>query len=113
MAAYSFYDYLKIITIIPSKDIKSGDISFAANHPNRTLHVQRPSKETCNILVALMGPLSTNESSEDVVRRGHPDTDARQNDVGMILLALFVPWDQLPYKFHAYQANLSSFRNLC
>ena len=29
------------------------------------------------------------------------------------MLALFVPWDQLLEKFHEYQANLSSFRNLC
>ena len=113
LAAYSFYDYLKTITVIPSKDIKSGDISFAANHPNQTFHVQRLSKKTCNILVALIGPLSTNESAEDVVCGDHTDTDARQNDVGMILLALFVPWDQLADKFHGYQANLSLFRDLC
>ncbi len=64
-------------------------------------------------MIALLGPLSTNETAEDGVRGGHPDTDARQNDVGLILLALFVPWDQLPENFHTYDANLSLFRNLC
>ena len=39
LAAYSFYDYLKTITVIPNKDIKSGDIFFATNHPNRTFYV--------------------------------------------------------------------------
>lgn len=91
MAAYSFYDYLKTITVISSKDIKSGDISFVANHPNQTLHIQRLSKGICNILVAFMSPFSTNEFAENAVRGGHLDTNARQNNVSIILLTLFVP----------------------
>lgn len=93
LVAYFFYDYLKTITVIQSKDIKSGDISFAANHLNQILHIQRPFKETCNILVALIDLFSINESAENVVRGEHPDIDARQNNVGMILLVLFVSWD--------------------
>ncbi len=76
---------------------------------NRSSQVLRLFKGTCKILVALIGPISTNETAEDAVRNDHPDTDARQNHVGSILLALFVLWDQLPEKFHMYDANLSLF----
>lgn len=53
--------------------------------------VQRPfiSLE-CDKLVGLVGLLSINKSSEDVIRRGYPETDARQNDVALIFFALFI-----------------------
>ena len=66
---------------------------------------------SCSTLVALIGSLSTNEAAEDAIQGGHPDTDARQNDLGLILLGLSVPWDQLSRKFHAHNATISSFLN--
>lgn len=46
-----------------------------------------------------MGPLSTNEDAKDVVLKSYPKTNARQNDVGIILLALFILWNLLPRRF--------------
>ncbi|MCJ1348065.1 hypothetical protein MMC31_006296 [Peltigera leucophlebia] len=91
-----------------------GNIHFAKDHPNRKSKIQRPlTSGSCTPLIALMRPLSTNETAEDAVQGGHPETDARQNDLGMVLLALSIPWDQLPDKFRTYNATISSFRELC
>ncbi len=60
-------------------------------------------------MVGLVGPLSTNEKAEDAIRGGHSETDARRNDVALILLALFVTWNQLPEKFHSYGALLEIY----
>ena len=60
-----------------------------------------------------MGPLSINENAKNTVLGGHPKIDARQNDVGIILLALFILWNLLPGRFQMYNAILSTFRNLC
>lgn len=59
-----------------------------------------------------MGFLLTNEPAKDTVCGDHLNTNARQNIIGLILLALFIPWDQLPEKFAIYNADLSSFQEL-
>ena len=38
--------------------------------------------------------------------------DVRQNDIGMILLGLFVPWDQLQSRFLLYNATILLYSNL-
>lgn len=42
-------------------------------------------------LIVVMGPLFVNEASEDAIQGRHSDTDAKENDVVIILLAVFVP----------------------
>ena len=44
--------------------------------------------------VTLVG-LSQYQHIEDRVRGGHPETLAMHNDLAVILLALFVPWEKL------------------
>lgn len=63
------------------------------------------------MLIGLIRPLSANESAEDTIRGRHPGTNVRQNGVVLILLALFIPWNQLPEKFHSYRALLGTYRN--
>lgn len=63
------------------------------------------------MLIGLVRPLSANESAEDTIRGRHPGTNVRQNGVVLILLALFIPWNQLPEKFHSYRALLGTYRN--
>lgn len=113
LALYFFYDYFKTIIAVKDKGKNNGDISFAINHSNWTLLVQRPLKGTCKIVVALMGSFSINKLGECAVRGGHPSIDARQKNVDLILFALFVLWNQLPENFYKYNANLSFFQNLC
>ena len=64
-------------------------------------------------LIGLVGPLSIEEPIEDAVRGGHIDTDARQNDASLILLALYVPWQQLPQMFQDKGATISSYVSFC
>lgn len=67
------------------------DFLFDKHHLNSLSKVQQPSITLeCNTLVALVGPLSTNENAKDTIKGGYSETDARQNDVALILLALFV-----------------------
>jgi hypothetical protein len=47
-------------------------------------------------------PLSQYRHVEDHVRGGHPEALAMQNDLGVIILALFVPWEELPKLFNDF-----------
>ena len=80
---------------------KTHDIPFSQHHLYADCMFQRPLdlQSPCRILVSLVGSFSTNEVAEDAVPNAHIETDARQNDMGLILLALFVPWELLPEKF--------------
>lgn len=60
-----------------------------------------------------MSLLSINERAKDAVRIDHPNTDARQNNVSLILLALFVSGDQLSENFAMYNDDLFFFQELC
>lgn len=111
LAQYSLYDYFKLVSIVSHKTDEG--IPFAKDHPQFRSVVQHLCNASpCKTLVALVGPLSTNEAAEDAIRGGHLDTDARQNDIGMILLGLFVPWDQLQSRFLSYNATILSYSNL-
>lgn len=94
LAHYFFFDYQKTISVVKyiSSPTIEGDIHFAKDHSNRKSKIQRPlTSGSCTPLIALMGSLSTNETVEEAVQGGYPETDARQNDLGMVLLALFIP----------------------
>ena len=67
------------------------DFLFDKHYPSRLYKVQRPSTSLeYNTLIGLVGLLTTNKSVEDTIRGGNPETDAKRNDVGLILLALFI-----------------------
>lgn len=63
----------------------------------------------CKILIALIGPLSTNENIEDAIRRSYFRTNARQINITLILLALFISWYQFTDKFHLCGALLKIY----
>ncbi len=90
LATYFFNDYLKTITIVKDKFKLYDDIFFPADYPHLSLQVKCSLKRSCQILVALQGTFLSNKVAKDEVCGGHPDTDASENDVGMILLALFI-----------------------
>lgn len=50
-------------------------------------------------LIALFGSLSPNEAAKNLELYGYLITDAQQNDLGLIFLGLFVPWQYLRSKF--------------
>ena len=88
---FSFYDYLKVISRVKYSIRQRKIILFDKHHFNPLSKVPKPSIFLkYNILVAPVGPLSTNESAENAIRREHPKTDARRNNVALILLTLFI-----------------------
>ena len=89
LAQYSLYDYFKLVSIVSNKFDKG--ILFPRNYSQFGSVTQLLCNNSlCKTLVALVGPLSTNKAVEDAIRRGHLNTDVQQNNVGMILLKLFV-----------------------
>ena len=104
---------MKFIAVVNEK--VDGDSLFYDKHPYSDCNFQRPLdlNSPCYILVSLVESISTNEAAEDAVPDAHIETDARQNDMGLILLALFVPWQLLQDRFEAYHATPSNFEEFC
>lgn len=61
------------------------------------------------ILIVFVEPLSTNKNAEDVIKSCYSKTNARQNNNALILLALFISWNQLADKFYLYEALLEMY----
>jgi len=96
----SLYEYLRLVRKRPARNRVSSDIDFAMDHPEHGENTQiicDPS--SIPRAVALVGPLSKYQHIEDRVKGGQPNTRAIQNDVAAILLALFIPWEELPILF--------------
>ncbi len=90
---FCLYEYFKLVTVKPMAEETSHDIQFLPEHPNYESKIQcytgkRPAD---TYTVALTGPLSENQPLEDGIHGGHPETEAMQNDLALILLTLLVP----------------------
>lgn len=91
LESFSFYDYLKIISWAKYSTRQKDDILFDKHHLNPFLKIQQPSNFLeYNMLIGLVRLLFINKSSEDVIRGKHSKTDARQNNVALVLFALFI-----------------------
>jgi hypothetical protein len=113
--AFCLYEYIKLVTIKPRSSAASQDIEFATAHPNYSTHVQHYSERASvhRYMVTLIGSLSENQSLEDSVRGGHPQTSAIQNDLAEIFLALLLPWERLPSLFATFQLSSDSYKDHC
>lgn len=65
------------------------------------------------MLVTLVRSLSTNENAKDIIREDYFDTDIRQNNIALILLAFFIPWHQLADKYHLHRLLLETYLDYC
>ena len=112
---FCLYKYVKLVTIKPRSSAMSRDIDFATGYPNHDSHVQHYSEKASvhQYMVALIGPLSENQSLEDSVRGRHPETTAIQNDLAEIFLALLLPWEQLPTLFATFHSSSDSYKDHC
>ena len=93
----------------------TNDIRFLPEHPNYEDLIQNYSEKRLanTYTVALIGSLSENQSLEDSVHGGHPETESMQNDLALILLALLVPWNQLPPKFATFDCSNQAYKGHC
>lgn len=105
LESYSFYDYIKVIFYVKYNTRQWDNIPFDSHHLNPLSKIQQPSNTPeCNILVVFIWPLSTNKNIENSINWGHFETDAKQNDVALILLAFMIPWNRLIKKFYLHKA---------
>ena len=88
---FLLFDYMKLVTVVTER--KTHDVPFSQHHLYADFMFQRPLdlQSLCRILVSLVGFFSTNKVAEDAVPNAYIETNARQNNMGLILLALFVP----------------------
>lgn len=94
------YEYVKMVRKRPAKYRTSTDIDFDVDHPEYGRKAQRfYDSMSKRRTVALVGSLSDHQELEDHIVGGHPETFARDNDLSVILLALFVCWQHLPLLF--------------
>jgi hypothetical protein len=92
------YEYVKVIRKRVAKHRTGGDIDFHVNYPEhgeKTQVICGP--DSIPRTVALVGQLSQYQYNENRIQGGHPEILAMQNDLAAILLALFVPWETLPF----------------
>jgi hypothetical protein len=90
------YEYVKVVQKRSSTNRTSCDIDFTVDHPEygqKTQIIRTPNFPSRT--VTLPGQLSEQQSVEDRILGGHPETLAMRDDVAAILLGLFVPWDIL------------------
>lgn len=89
--SYSFYDYKKIISYMKYSIRQKKDFLFNKYNPNFLSKVQQLfTILKCNMLIALVESLSINKSAENAIKKKNPGINAKQNNVVLILLALFI-----------------------
>ncbi len=93
---FCLFVYICVISIYPRKLAISGDIEFASSHLNSLTHVQRHfTKSGSQAEVKLLGPLFDNDGVGKIIPVDGPETPEGLNNIAVILLVLFVPWDRL------------------
>ena len=106
LSRLSLYEYVKMIKKRPLNDKTSSDIPFDTNHPEHKKKMQTIcSPHTTPKLVALVGHISLQQPLEDKVPNGHVETAAMSNDLAVVLLGLFVPWQDLPSLFKEFHST--------
>lgn len=104
----SYYEYMKEIKKRFKRESTSADIDFDSAHPEHGESTQTIWGDRIpERLVGLIGHISTEQEREDRIPGGHMETVAMRNDLAVILLALFVPWEDLPAIFEPYQTVCS------
>lgn len=81
LKSYSFYDYINVISCV-KYNTRYKDNILLDNHLSNFLSKIQQSSTTLeyNTLVAFIRPLSTKENIEYSIKRGHPETDALNNN---------------------------------
>ncbi len=104
---------MRVIGIYPRKLAISSDIEFDSSHLKHQSQVQRHfTKPGSQAEVKLLGPLFDNDGLDDIISADDPKTAEGYNNIAVILLVLFVPWNCLQSLFAdiiATDDNYSSF----
>jgi PIF1-like helicase len=103
LGSLCFYEYCMLVQRIQIRNSLPSHIPFHRSHPRHSQQVQRLATRREQVkTVTFQRSLSLFQSEEDKVRKGHPTTEAMQNDFAELFLGFFVPWEQLPSLFLRY-----------
>jgi hypothetical protein len=90
------FEYCMLVRTKRLQEATTEDIPFYDTHPRYRTHVQRLARSVSQTAtVTLQGELTEFQSAEDSMPGGHPTTTAIQNDLAEVLLAMFIPWQNL------------------
>ena len=98
----NIYKYLQFVSNVKQSQHQGGDYEFENGHRQREDFIQILLKYIKQLaLLVLHGKLSKNEELKDTILKGPAEIDARQINLNLILLSLFVPWNHLSSLFLA------------
>ncbi len=107
---FCLFVYMRVISIYPCKLAILGNIEFVSSHPNSLTHVQQHfTKPGSQAEVKLLGPLFDNDGVSEIIPVDGPETPEGFNNIAVILLALFVPWDRLQPLFSEMGATNNNY----
>ncbi len=111
---FCLFVYMCVVSINPRKLVNSSNIEFEPIHPKYQTHVQRHfTKPGSSAEVKLLGPLFDSDGLDDIILADDPGTAEGYNDIAVILLALFVPWDRLQPLFADIGATDNNYSSFC
>lgn len=103
---FCLFVYLRVISIYPCKLAIPRDIEFASSHLNNFTHVQRHfTKPGSQAEVKLLGPLFDYDDVGEIITADRLETPEGLNNIAVIFLALFVPWNRLQPLFSKMRAT--------
>ncbi len=107
---FGLFVYMRIISIYPHKLAISGGIDFASSHPNSLTYVQQHfTKPGSQAEVKLLRPLFDNDGGGKIIPVDGSETLEGLNNIAIILLTLFVPWNRLQPLFSEMSATNDNY----
>lgn len=110
---FCLYVYLRVVDVFPRKLAQKGDIDFSHSHRNQHNLVQRHGTRDSPSVIKLLGQLCDTEDIDDTILIDHANEDGKLNNIAVILLALFVPWERLPILFRDAGATENTYISCC
>ena len=93
---FCLFVYMRIINISPQKLANSNDIDFESSHLRHQPHLQQHfMKSGSQAKVKLLGPWFGSDGLGNIISADDFGIAESHNDIVVILIALFVPWDCL------------------
>ncbi len=111
---FCLFVYMHIVSIYPLKLANLSDIKFEPNHPKYQTHVERHfTKPESPAKIKLLGPLFDSDNFDDIISVDDPRTVEGHNNIVIILLTLFVPWDRLQPLFADMGVTDNNYSSFC
>lgn len=105
------YKYSQFVSIVKQSQQQGNDYKFVNNHRQKEYFVPRLFKNIKQLAFAVLcGKLTENEELEDIIPRDLPKIDARCTDLSIILLFLFISWNNLSFLFQTEGVILKIYR---